>query len=964
MRASVDAVVVIRRGGEQLEATLASLRAQSRPLDRLCLFDLSADSGLQVQLDSGLDGVPGVELVTLPFGTSWAEAIAEAQTRLYGSGEPPPESWMWLLRDDTAPGPDALTQLTLSVESAPMVKIAGPKQRMADRPSVIREMGETMTRFGERIALAERELDQAQYDRLSDVLGVGEAGMLVHAKTLAELEGFDPALSPLDGGLDLCVRARLAGHRVVVLPRAVIDVGSGPADWHTGSPVGPVRHSYLSRRAWLYRRFAYAPPWALLPLVVWALPWAIVRALWHILAKHPDRSISEVAAAFWALGRLPQALRARAVLGRTQAGSWAVIDSLRMEPEDVRKRRAIAQESRLAAEEEAALQAPRPPIFPALPWTLLFLAVVAGVVHGRWWAGGVLLGGGMLPLPGSLDALWAEAWTILPTTISLDAAAIPADPFNFVLAVLGSLTWWSPTVALTALFLLAIPLAGATAWWALSQILSKAWTTSLGAVLWALSPVFLIALSDGRVSAVVFHIAAPWLVGALIGAHNSWQRAGQASLATLVVLASAPVMWPLVVLAYLVVALSRVKSSGLRVVFGVIPLGLAPAVILGAPRFWYWWESVSGRWWDDWGVLFADPGRPVPSVTGSWWDMLAGWPQPGEGFITGAVPQLAGLLPGWIAVALAAPLIITALVSLAVGRPVGTAALGALVSLGLITALASTAMFSGYDNFGPVFVWPGTGVSVVTLGLIIGAAATLDRVDFSDALGNPLSGPAQWVTRTAGGTVAVFAIISVAPFVALSWGSNAVVVAGSAERTLPAFVAAEAANNQAIGTLVIREMDGEYQVSLERGAGPTLMNPTSLVRARSTELTERDQDLARLVSALVRPSAADPGPALETYGIRFILLDAPQGAEASVALAKRPELVSASSAEFGSLWQVPGVTPATPPQRDSAGNSGLLWIVLAIAGLFAIPTERRADPGSRVRDDALPALGEETSDEL
>lgn len=956
MRASVDAVLVIRRGGEQLEATFAALRAQTRPVDRLLVLDLSADSTLQAQLDAGVAGVPGADIVNLPFGTSLAEAITDATERLYPGGAIPDSAWMWLLRDDTTPQASALEWLTLSVEGAPMVKIAGPKQRMTERPSVIREMGETMTRFGERIALAERELDQAQYDRLSDVLGVGEAGMLVHSATLAELEGFDPGLSPLDGGLDLCVRARLAGHRVVVLPRAVIDVGQGPADWFSGKPVGPLRHGYLSRRAWLYRRFVYAPAWALLPVILWTLPWAVLRGLWHTVAKHPDRSIAEITAALWALGKLSDVLSARAVLSRAQAGSWAVVDSLRMGSDDVRKRRAISQETRVAAEEEAAFHAPRPAFFPAFPWTIVTLAVIAGVTHGRWWGTGVLLGGGLLPLPATLADLWAQAWTVVPRTLSLDAPALPADPFNFVLAVLGSLTWWSPTLALTSLFLIAIPLAGASAWWALSQIVSKAWTTSLGAGLWAVSPVFLMALSDGRVGAVVAHIALPWLVGALLGAHNSWQRVGQASLATLVVVAAAPILWPLVVVGYLVVGVSRAGTSGVRVFAGVIPLGLAPSVILGAPRFGYWWDSVAGRWWADWGVLFADPGKPVAYLSGSWWEMAAGWPHS----VTEIFPTA---LPTWIVLVIAAPLVVTAVFSLAVGRPLAGAAFGGLVSLGLVAAVGSAGLFSGYENFERVFIWPGSAVSVLVLGLIIGAMATVDRVDFSDVLGNALSGPAQWVARGAAGALAAAALVSVVPFVGAAWGLAAQVVPSSAARTLPAFVAAEAVTTPAVGTLIIREVGTDYQVSLERGSGPTLMDSSSFVRARDVAVTERDQELARLVSVLVRPSSESPAQTLQDYGIRFILLDAPPESPASVALAKRPELVSASVANAGSLWQVPGVTIA-PITAEDPGHNGAFWLALAVAGLFAIPTERRAQPGSRVRDDALPALGEETSDEL
>ncbi len=958
MRASVDAVLVVRRGGEHLEASLRGLLDQTRPADRICVIDLSADSTLRAQVDSVL-GSTTYEYLVLPFGTSWAEAIRDATETLYPGGLIPEQAWLWLLRGDTVPGNAALEHLTLSVEGAPLVRIAGPKQRVADRPLMIREMGETMTRFGERIAMAERELDQAQYDRLSDVLAVGEAGMLVHAPTLEALEGFDPALSPLDGGLDLCVRARLAGHRVVVLPRAIVDVGSGPADWHTGRSVSEIGQAYFSRRAWLYRRFVYAPAWALLALIVWALPWAIARSLWHTVAKHPERSLSEVVAALWALGKVPDVLRARAVLGRSKTTSWDVIDSLRMGPADVRKRRSIAAESRLAAKEEKALQVPRPSFLPAFPWTIAALAVIAGLTHGRWWGSPFLVGGGLVPLPASLDELWSQAWWIMPTTLSLDVEAIPADPFNFVLAVLGSLTWWSPSLAVVALFLAAIPIAGAIAWWAAAQFLSRAWAASVVAALWALSPTLLISLSEGRIGAVIAHIALPWLVASLVSAHESWQRVGQASLATLVVLASAPVLWPAVALGYVAVGLARVWSHGPRMFIGVLPLGLAPAIVMGFPRFSAWWQSVDGRWWESWGVLLADPGKAHPYEPAAWWEMAAGWPSP-------VVAEVAGFaIPSWAVLVFAAPLVVTAVLALALGRPLAGATFAGLVVLGLLTASASTALFSGYEGFEPVVVWAGSGVSLLYLGLVLGAGATLDHVDFEDSLGNALSGAGPWLARLATMALAAMTVIQVVPFVMATWTGSTPVTPSATGRALPAFVAAEAATNPAIGTLVITEVDGSYQVAVERGSGSTLTSGSSLLRARGTELTPRDEDLARLVGALVRPSAADPAGLLQTYGIRFILLEAPGDSEAALTLAQRPELVGASSDDTRQLWQVPGVSVASPPASAAGqGAPALLWLLIAIAGIFALPTERRAKASSRVRDDALPSLGEETSDDV
>jgi len=69
MRASVDAILVVRRGGEQLEASVRGLMAQTRPADRICVVDLSADSTVRAQIDSVV-GETSFEYVVLPFGTS------------------------------------------------------------------------------------------------------------------------------------------------------------------------------------------------------------------------------------------------------------------------------------------------------------------------------------------------------------------------------------------------------------------------------------------------------------------------------------------------------------------------------------------------------------------------------------------------------------------------------------------------------------------------------------------------------------------------------------------------------------------------------------------------------------------------------------------------------------------------------------------------------------------------------
>jgi hypothetical protein len=131
-------------------------------------------------------------------------------------------------------------------------------------------------------------------------------------------------------------------------------------------------------------------------------------------------------------------------------------------------------------------------------------------------------------------------------------------------------------------------------------------------------------------------------------------------------------------------------------------------------------------------------------------------------------------------------------------------------------------------------------------------------------------------------------------------------------------------------------------------------------------VTNRDKDIATIAATLVRPSAFDPGGLLADYGIRFIALQADEGSAAAIALANRPELVSASSGESGQLWQVPAVAAFVEPatENNPSGTQSWALVLVGLAGVLALPTERRAKPGSRFQEDALPTLGEDTSDDL
>ena len=102
MRSRIDAVLVIRHGGEALARSVTSIREQSAQPDRLLIIDTTADSTVPAGYEVALEGsAMAVETLTLPYSTSFPEAVEEAMDHLYPAGsEINQENWVWLLRDD------------------------------------------------------------------------------------------------------------------------------------------------------------------------------------------------------------------------------------------------------------------------------------------------------------------------------------------------------------------------------------------------------------------------------------------------------------------------------------------------------------------------------------------------------------------------------------------------------------------------------------------------------------------------------------------------------------------------------------------------------------------------------------------------------------------------------------------------------------------------------------------------
>ncbi|MCL3862690.1 glycosyltransferase [Actinotalea sp. K2] len=551
----VTAVVVTRGVTDYLPQTLAALAAQTRAPQQVLVVDAAPPPGTTGAVDLGTGQAHGG--IGELLGEHWSAgppdpsrtSVVEAHgARTFGAAvraaleatpdAPPPPGgspspgaaggWLWLLHDDSAPEPTALAELLRAVEIAPSVGIAGCKQQSWADPVRVLEVGLTTSRFGRRMTgLDEAEVDQGQHDGREDVLAVGLAGALVRRDVWDLLGGPDPALGPYGDGLDLSRRARLAGHRVVVVPTAVVRHAQASLARPTHGaalhrPGWDARRSAVARRtAYLHAQLTGVPAGAVPVVAVLAVLSGVVRALGRLVTKEPHLVLGELSAPWRVLARPARIAAARRRARATSRMPRRSLRPLQVTWRDVvrqaRDRRMTAAERRrnrqapseLELAELAALRSRR-------RLTLAGVLVVVSALTA-WLLGGLItrvLSGGSLAggaIPGG-DATLGELWRAATSgwvSGGLGQAG-PADPLLVAMLPLTALT--GGTSAAAALVMLgALVLAATGAWFAAGAATRSVALRAWAALVWTAAPALLLGLGDGRLGAVLAHVALPWV---------------------------------------------------------------------------------------------------------------------------------------------------------------------------------------------------------------------------------------------------------------------------------------------------------------------------------------------------------------------------------------------------------------------------------------------------------------------
>jgi len=885
-RDAVAVVVVVRRHPTRLPNVLTALASEV------------TKSAIIVANLSGTELSPpaGITVVTLDETLALSDAVSRVI-------ESHPSELLWILRDDSVPRSGAFRALCAVFDTSPSAGIVGPKQLDADLPIEIREMGESISRSGFAVQLAEREMDQGQYDRQSDVLGVGEAGMLVRRSLWDELAGFDAALRIVDGALDFCYRARAAGWRVEIVPSAVIETRSSSLEATLGDvTLARVVHEEAKARA--HRVLSYLAAIVAPFRGISLLSGSAARGFARFVRKQPD-AFAELAGTVAGVARIGAISTSRRSIART---STQPIDRARLfvTRTDMARRRSLERDDRRAALE--ALDTEPRLGFGQLGLWMTGAAGVVGLILGHNYLGAeALSGGALLPLPDSILAVWASVgatWT--PIAGGLDSAP---DGFSVLLAALATLTWWDPNLVLVGLWVLAIPLSFVAGWVGAGAVTIKSGTAFLVATVWTLVPSLHIALAEGRIGSVLAHIAIPLTIRALCG--RGIVLGGWFALLAATAWVSVPALAPVIVLATIVRAVAGRPA---------ILLGLVPALALEWPRMI---EAVMGAPL----TYFADRGVPAVAIAPPL-DFYHLWS------VAPAIPFVDSAIAGIVVLAVVSVSVLATVVVIALGN----ARLGVIVSVAsvgvlIFVALAPLPLARIADQ--TVSVAPGALLDPLWFALIVGIALLAS----TSGIGRAIATPA---------VLAAFAAVSLTTIALPILGAT--LVQASPIRSVPAFVEAETRTHPGSGTLIITPREDSLVAELQRGSGETLTDWTATAATRR-EVTNTEVAIATVAGNLIVESGFDIVPASSELNIRFVLLRAGPTSPSVSAIASHTGLSQVGQTDTGVLWVVAGEHGVNSAHsgRNVVYVAGAA-LALLVALIAAIPTSL---PRRRIGTDEL-----------
>ena len=724
------------------------------------------------------------------------------------------ESWLWFIADDGVVTETTLANQLEAVEISPSVAVAGAKQ-LSDRHLI--NVGLTVAHNGDVLSMIEPgELDQGQYDHRTDTFAVSLPGMLMKTQVWIDLQGFDP-LTPLWAQtVDICWRARLAGHRVAVVPAAEVQ--------HQTASFEPEITTAWETSRWLRLKhtgfFGFLGGW------IWGWLATLGALLVGLFVKDPGTGVAQARGILRTLTSPVALAQSRKKASRSRTRPYDAVDELRPSRARVRDHRRsvleVSEPDRVIGDGTGSSLTPQQATgghddfeelaTPERNWVgigAVVLAVVFGAIAllGLRHLLGVpaLAGGNLLPVTTELSTLFSKA----ASGWAFAGAGAPGydGPFGWLLALFGLTS--NASMTLVWIWILALPLSGFGAWTLAGAITSSRYVRFAAGVVWAAAPVLLVSLSEGRLGGLLTHLLLPWFLLALLRAigykaddiqlfrslrseHEAAERPvvfGRKARHNAAATSLTAAAWVAILLAVIIAAAPSMfipLTAGLVVVMLVLrsrakilwwtPL-LAAATLIPA--------VVTHR--TDLRAILADPGAPAGYDPAPTWQLLLGLPHetsfdaglaelPWLDLLSAAVPWT-GIFIGLVA----APILLVAIVgAIAPGIGGNLARSGIIMGfVGLAAATANSNVIFSIDQTGlPVALSTTPAVSLMWMGWLTAAIIGVNYLTIGKSQlrtsASTVRLRAGWPARTVTTVLLVTGMISVGTWLTPRMVSNEV----------------------------------------------------------------------------------------------------------------------------------------------------------------------------------------------
>ena len=723
----VVAVMVTSDPGDWFEDSLRSLARQDYENLSILVIDNASEHDPTGRI---ADVVPSAYVKRLAGDDGFSSAANDSIAAVEGA------AFHLILHDDVRLEPNAVTTLVSEAFRA-NAGVVGPKLVDWDDPAHLDSVGYSVDPYGFAASIAEPdELDQSQHDIAREVFAVSDACLLIRSDLFRAIGGFSEEIPFFGEDIDLCWRAHVAGATVHFAPSAVV------AHRHRfdGRRVAENRER-LHLRHQARTMLANYEPFRVVRTLPMVAVLSLVDLLGSLVLGRFRRAGDVVAAWSWNLFNLRSLFRMRSRVKRTRRahdadylplmrqGSTRLASLVRLEEGESRlQSAAVASRGYL---KELTAGSNRAGVTLAVVASLLFLVGMRDLFAG--------------PLPvirelfdpgdssGQLLSEWWSGWR----AAGLGEATVPPTVVPG-LGVLGTVLLGSVGLA-RRLLILAPLLLGALGAWKLFVVGGSIRSRAAALAAYALNPVALNAVAEGRLSALVAYGTAPWLLrraarsaGLEPFADPSEPRrpalramAGSA-LMLAVVTAVNPLAAGILVLTMAVFALAATagRSGGA----GRMLLHLLGATVLSLPASLPWLlrgatdgdlASLTGLWR---GRGSAPSAAQI--VTGELGPVTVGWfgwglvAAAAYGLLAGRSWRFGWAAAGWIvsfASWVAAVLLVRA--DLAAGAGVELVLIPAVLGLAVAVAMGSFAF--EHDVVGSDFGLPQILSGVAVLGLLV-----------------------------------------------------------------------------------------------------------------------------------------------------------------------------------------------------------------------------------------------------